>query len=144
MPPGDNSVAAGTAFDFSCVVTFKIPPLPIEVLVNGELDDGSNSRIIPNGSPDGFARFLLQHYLFQNISTNDNLTSIQCRTVFSSSAGETIITSLTPTRLLVFGGLHCLECTIKVTHDIIPLYNMQLLIFSLRQTHFWWLKETTL
>ena len=107
MPPGDHLVVAGNSFAFSCLVTFKIPPLPVEILVNESLDDGSSSRIIQNGSPGGFIRVLSQPYQFQNISTNDNQTSIQCRTFFSSSTGEMVITSQTSATLLVFGGLRC-------------------------------------
>ena len=104
-PSGDNLVTAGTSFAFSCIVTFKIPPLPVEIVVNGDLDDGSSSRIIRNGAPDGFTSLLFHPYLFQNISTDDNDTSIQCRTFFVSLIGVIETTSPTSARLLVLGGL---------------------------------------
>lgn len=108
-PPGDSLVVAGTSFDFNCLVTFKIPPLPVEILVDEGLDDITSSRVIQNGGPTGVTRLLSQPYLFQNVSTNDNQTSIQCRTFFSSSTGEIVITSPTSATLLVFGGLYTLS-----------------------------------
>lgn len=103
-PSGDNLVMADTIFTFNCIVTLKIPPLPTEVLVNGQLDEGS--RIILNDSPIISQPFIIQQYIFENISIVDNLTSIQCRTFSVSSSGEFVITSQTQARLIVLGGLH--------------------------------------
>ena len=100
VPFGDISIPAGASFTFDCLVTFKIPPLPTEVLLNGQPNE--LSQIIPDGEPVSLHPFLRQPFIFQNLSTIDNGTLVQCATIFSMPDVQQLSITSDQAKLLVF------------------------------------------
>ena len=97
-PSGDTSIPVGVFFVFSCLTTVKIPPLPTELLVNGQPEF---SLIVPSGAPITQHPFIRQPYLFQSPSVTDNGTVIQCVAFVTSPTQQLSITS-EPAILFVF------------------------------------------
>ena len=97
-PSGDTSIPAGVFFLFTCLTTVKIPPLPTELLVNGQPEF---SLIVPSGSPITQHPFIRQPYLFQSPNVTDNGTVIQCVAFVTSPMQQLSIIS-EPAILFVF------------------------------------------
>ena len=106
VPSGNVEVMDGGSFIFNCSVTFKIPPLPIEILINGTVQNGSD--IIQTGTTINTHPLYTQEFILTSVSLNDNLTAIQCQTLFNTATGVLTVTSL-PAVLFVAGGLNYIK-----------------------------------
>ena len=100
-PSGNVIVTAGGSFIFNCIVTVKIPPLPIEVLINGNVDQGS--RVTTNAPRTTSPPFDSEEYLFDSVSIADNGTAIECR-AFVSTTTEVITIISEQIQLIVPGS----------------------------------------
>ena len=98
-PVGIVQLAVGDSFFFDCLVTTKIPPLPIEVYINGNLDTSRTTTSAPRFTAHPTD---VQEYLFQSVSVTENGTAIECRT-FVTTSSETITTSSDQIMLSVSG-----------------------------------------
>ena len=97
-PSGGVSIAAGTSFTFNCSVTFKIPPLPTGVFINGQFDD--EFRAVPDGPPVILHPLYIQSHTLQNVNTDDNGTIVEC----AAFVGQIEVIASPPAILSVFGG----------------------------------------
>ena len=102
-PQGNITIAEGDSFTFNCSVTVKIPSLPIDILIDGQ-QQHSESRIIPSRPPLILHPLYIQEYSLQNITSNDSLTTVQCRVFVATSSREFFVTSQLAT-LFVAGEL---------------------------------------
>ena len=115
-PSGNTSIPAGAFFVFSCLTTVKIPLLPTELLLNGQLIN-ELPLIIPSSEPITQHPFIRQPYIFQELSVTDNGTVIQCVTFVTSPAQQLSITS-EPAILFVFGECDTHNCRLRAMHNV--------------------------
>ena len=130
-PSGGVSIAAGTFFTFNCSVTFKIPPLPTGVFINGQFDD--EFRAVPDGPPVILHPLYIQSHTLQNVNTDDNGTTLLCA---ADVNGQIVSSSLA--MLLVFGGSSSLyvnhDCSVMVFVSL-QFYDVQFLSSDSHQRH---------